>query len=109
MTGRRWNPMKLKETLRQLFDPPIVAKLWQLLDRSKALGLRKEDFDNAREALEANEWEVSFNTILVQLYEYEIPITSEFIVISEEIMDEMKIDRREYQFIYKLPIRNSDK
>ena len=99
--------MKLKEKLRELFDPPIAAMIWQLLDQARTLGFGDEDFVNAKEALEANEWELSFDTIVTQIDEYGIPVTTEFIGRSENIIAEMKIDRSKYQFIYRLPINGS--
>ena len=100
--------MKLRERIARFFDPPVVPKVRELIDQAETFGLSEYDLNNAREMLEVNEWGLGFDILVTQLYEYDIPITTEFIKLAEEVMNDMKIDAGEFNFIYKLPIRQSN-
>ena len=89
--------------LRRLFGDSITADKFRVfLDRATELGLRDEDRANAIVMLEHNEAGEAFDTIVAQLYEYDIEIDSDFLRFAHEIGDEMKIDRRDYEYLEKL-------
>ena len=52
--------------------------------------------------LEHNEAGEAFDIVVAQLYEYEININGEFLVLAYETGDAMKIDRSSYDFLEKL-------
>ena len=76
------------------------------MDRATELGLRAEDRANAVEMLDNNEWGAAFDIVVIQLFEYGIEIDDDFLRFAHEISDEMKIERREYEFLEKLVTRN---
>ena len=97
--------MKLRERIVRYFEPVVVPKIRQMIQHAESFGLPEIDVETALEMLEANELGSSFDIVIVQLYEFEIPVTQEFIRLTEEIMDEFGIDRDAYPFLYKLPKR----
>lgn len=97
--------MRLREKIVRCFKPTVVPKIRQMIQHAESFGLPGRDVKNALEMLEANEWGLSFDIVIVQLYEYEIAVTEEFIRLAEEIMEEIAIDRDAYPFLYQLPKR----
>lgn len=80
----------------------IEKKISILIEQAKAFGLGEVDLTNAREALDYFEYEVAFDTIVTQLYEYGIKINIQFIRLSEDICDSMGIARTRYAFLVEL-------
>ncbi len=66
------------------------------LEEAKVLGLRNEDAINAEEFIKYNEYKLSFEVIIEQLYEYEIEITKEFYLLTTEVADRLKINETEF-------------
>jgi hypothetical protein len=80
-----------------------LAKLiLALLDAAKALGLYEVDLNNAKNLLDNREYGLSFDTIITQLYEYEIEIDQEFYNLIEVIAKRMDISQERYSFIKEL-------
>lgn len=88
--------------LRRLFRSPIKDDVRTLIDRATELGLRSEDRENALNALEYNEAAEAFDTVVTQLYEYDIEIDPAFLKSAQEIGDRMKLDRHTYDILEKL-------
>jgi hypothetical protein len=80
----------------------IERKLKQLLARSAEFGLGETDYKNAEEALDANEWELCFDTVASQLFEYGITVDADFVRSMYEAADEMNIAREKYSFLEDL-------
>ena len=58
-------------------DQILAAQLFVLLNEvTKVLSL--EDIKNIREFIEKREWGLAYETLCVQVYEYNIPITIKF-------------------------------
>lgn len=80
-----------------------LAKLiLALLDTAKALGLYEVDLNNAKNLLDNREYGLAFDTIITQLYEYEIEIDQEFYNLIEVIAKRMDISEERYSFIKEL-------
>ena len=88
--------------MRRLFRNPTADKVRAFVDRATELGLRAEDRAYAVEMLANNEWGPAFDIVVIQLFEYGIEIDGDFLRFAHEIGDEMKIERREYEFLEKL-------
>lgn len=73
------------------------------LDRAIALGLREVDSKFATELLViGGEYDLCFDTIVTQLYEYNIQIDVDFYNNAVMLADEMKIPALEYDYIKEL-------
>ena len=80
-----------------------LAKLiLALLDTAKALGLYEVDLNNAKNLLDNREYGLAFDTIITQLYEYEIEIDQEFYNLIKVIAKRMDISEERYSFIKEL-------
>jgi hypothetical protein len=80
----------------------IERLLETLIEKARVFGLPETDLRNAQEMLEHFEWGLCLDILLVQLYEYSIPIDGEFLELAKEAMTEMKIDSDEYGFLNEL-------
>ena len=80
-------------------------KITELIDISEAAGLPELDLKNATESLEHNEFEDALNTILVQLFEYDVRLESSFIARARVACDSMQIDWDRYSFVESLITR----
>lgn len=76
-----------------------------LIDAAKELGLGEVDLNASKELLDNREYGLAFDTIITQLYEYEIGFNSEFYTLVEEIANEMNMSETEYSFLREL-VRN---
>jgi len=73
------------------------------LDQAVALGLRDIDAKFADELLViGGEYGLCFDTIITQLYEYNIQIDVDFYNNAVMLADEMKIPASEYDYIKEL-------
>lgn len=80
----------------------IYQKIAEQINKAMELGLPEKDINIAKEYLDYNEYEVSFNHIVTQLYEYAILIDQPFYDLTLEIADLMKIPENEYGFLKEL-------
>lgn len=73
-----------------------------LLDHAKTLGLQVEDSKNSKEFLDHGEFGLCFDTVITQLYEYDIEIDNEFYELVARIGNKMNLPVENYSFIKKL-------
>lgn len=73
-----------------------------LIEAAKELGLGDVDINNSIELLENREYGLAFDTIITQLYEYEIEIDDEFYELIVKSAHSMKISEDEYSFMKEL-------
>lgn len=78
--------------------------LAELIGAAKAAGLPELDVMNATEALEHNEFGDALDTILVQLFEYEVRVETGFIAKAREACHSMQLDWDQYSFVESLAI-----
>jgi hypothetical protein len=80
----------------------LKRKIKILLEYSQKLGIRDEDLNNAIEFLDYNEFELCFDTIITQMYEYDIKIDEKFFQLVEEIGTDLKLPVNAYFFMKEL-------
>lgn len=85
----------------------IIDLLIGLLRAAEFLGLPKDDVDNAYDYLQYNEYGLTFDTIVTQLYEYDIEVNDDFYTLTRRVAHEMKLPEENYAFIKDL-IRNKE-
>lgn len=73
-----------------------------LIEAAKELGLGDVDINNSTELLENREYGLAFDTIITQLYEYEIEIDDEFYELIVKSAHNMKISEDGYLFMKEL-------
>lgn len=80
----------------------IESLLTNLINQAQDFGLSVGDVINAREFLSNHEYGLSFDTIITQIYEYDIPINSDYYDLISNIGQKLKIDSKEYKFVKEL-------
>lgn len=80
----------------------IVNLIRTLLQAAELLGLSKSDLKNAYDFLKHNEYGLSFDTVITQLYEYEVEINEQFYTLVCKIAHEMNLPEESYNFIKEL-------
>ena len=73
-----------------------------IIEAAKELGLGDFDINNSKELLENREYGLAFDTIITQLYEYEIEIDSEFYALIVKVAQTMEISEDGYSFMMEL-------
>ena len=73
-----------------------------LIESAKTIGLNDVDINNSTELLDNREYGLAFDTVITQLYEYEIEIDGEFYEFVVELADKMKISKDKYSFMNEL-------
>lgn len=73
-----------------------------LIEAANDLGLAGGDINNSKEFLVNREYGLAFDTIVTQLYEYEIEIDSEFYALIVKVAQKMKISENGYSFMIEL-------
>jgi hypothetical protein len=76
--------------------------LLNIFDTSKMLGLNSLDLKNAKDLLDNQEYGLAFDTLITQLYEYEIGIDKDFFFLLESIAKKLNIPDNEYSFMKEL-------
>ncbi|MCQ9639769.1 MafI family immunity protein [Chryseobacterium sp. WG14] len=76
--------------------------LTRLIEISMALGLNDTDLNNAREYLIHNEYGLCFDTLITQLYEYDIEISIEFYELIGRIGELLNLEESFYSFMKEL-------
>lgn len=74
----------------------------QLLAQAGRLGLPTQDAAIAQEHLDYAEWGLAFEHIVVQLFEYAIPLTADFYEQVETCAERMKIAPEAYSILLLL-------
>lgn len=77
----------------------MKKELQNLIERSKSLNLREEDVNDAQEFLENREYELCFDTIATQMFEYEINIDINTLLLMEDIIQQMGLSKERYSYI----------
>jgi hypothetical protein len=84
--------------------------LQSLITIADILGLNEEDINNAKELLEHQEYGLSFDTLITQIYEYDIEITKDVYSLIAFIGKELGLQTKNYSFmesqirdIHKMP------
>ncbi len=97
--------MMVLSSLKRFLDPKgheLECRLSDLIERAVEFGLSSEDAASARDLMEHNEGGLALDIVLIQLYEYSVPVDNNFIEDSMAIAGSMKIDPIAYKFIYEL-------
>ncbi len=77
-------------------------QITELIRLAGAAGLPEVDVKNASEALDHNESGLALDTILLQLFEYDIALEDSFIVKAREACQAMAIGWDQYQYVETL-------
>ncbi len=80
----------------------LNSTLARLIEISKILGLNEGDLNNAREYLIYNEYGLCFDTLITQLYEFDIEINTEFYKLIVQIGELLALDEDSYSFMKEL-------
>lgn len=76
--------------------------LLAFLDSAKTLGLSDNNLKIAKEFLDHHEFGLCFDTIITQMYEYDIGIDGEFNELIEKIVVRLKLPIEKYSFMREL-------
>ena len=85
----------------------LINSLLKLAECSKILGLNENDVQNAKDYLIHNEFGLCFDTIITQMYEYDISIDENFYELVSKIGTKMNLQQNNYSFLKEL-IRDQD-
>ena len=77
------------------------SKINDLIEKSKHLGLAEKHIKDAKELLEHNESGLCLDTILENLYEYDVEIDSAFLVTLYELLGAENSDNKWYYDLSK--------
>ena len=80
----------------------LKEELQLLIDKANNLGLKEIDKNIAQEYLDNREYGLTFDTIVEQLYEYNILIDLETFNLIKNIILKMKLSESNYSFIKEL-------
>ncbi len=80
----------------------MKKEILELLERSAKLGLCEESITDARDFVEYNEYELALDTLLVQLYEYDINIDKIFYDLVISLISKMKLNKSRYMYLKEL-------
>lgn len=80
----------------------ILNASLKLIEVAGVLGLDEIDLKNAREFLTYNEFGLCFDTIVTQMYEYDIEIDKEFYQLIAKIGEMMELEQEDYSFMQEL-------
>lgn len=72
------------------------------IDIAESLGLSAVDIKNAKDLLEYREYGLAFDTVITQLYEYEVEISSEVYEYIKVIAEMMNMPENEFSFMKEL-------
>ena len=80
----------------------LNKEMHDLISKCKSLGLPEKVCNNAISFLEYNELGLAFDTILTQMYEYDILIDSELYCQIETIGSRMSLNGKDYAYMSEL-------
>ena len=86
----------------------LVDALLKIMEVARILGLSENDLKSAKDYLVHNELGLCFDTIITQLYEYDIEIDNNFYESISRIGEKMSLEQNSYSFIKEL-IRDENK
>ena len=73
-----------------------------LIEAAKVLGLGDLDINNSIGLLENREYGLAFDTVITQLYEYEIEIDRDFYDLIVKVAQKMGIEEGAYSFMIEM-------
>lgn len=85
-----------------LMKKPVKTLLIKLSESARRLGLKEVDFNTAVEFVEHREYGLCFDTIVTQLYEYDVPISEAFYLSVCEIANEIQTPEESFSFLAEL-------
>jgi hypothetical protein len=85
----------------------LTVALLKLIEIAKILGLNENDIENAKDYLAHNELGLCFDTIITQMYEYDIEIDNDFYESISKIGKKMNLEQNCYFFMKEL-VRDSN-
>jgi len=85
-----------------------IKSLQSLITIAGVLELSKEDINNAKELLKHQEYGLSFDTLITQIYEYDIEITKDIYNLITIIGKDLGLPTKNYSFMKNL-IRDTQK
>ncbi len=80
----------------------LINSLLKLIEEARLLGLNDHDLNNAKDFLIQHEFELCFDTITTQMYEYDIEIDGNFYELIVGIGEMMNLEQESYSFIREL-------
>ncbi len=80
----------------------LVNVLLRLIEIARILGLDNRDLKNAEDFLMHNEFGLCFDTIITQMYEYDIEIDNELYESISKIGERMNLEQESYSFMKEL-------
>ncbi|MEZ4928379.1 MAG: MafI family immunity protein [Saprospiraceae bacterium] len=80
----------------------LVNVLLRLIEIARILGLDNRDLKNAEDFLMHSEFGLCFDTIITQMYEYDIEIDNEFYESISKIGERMNLKQESYSFMKEL-------
>ena len=87
----------------------IVKNLIKFIDHAKSFGIPEKDSENAEVFLKNNEFGLCFDTIITQLYEFDIEINEEFYLLADQIGRSLGLELETYSYIKELIKKYDDK
>ncbi|MGQ7857466.1 MafI family immunity protein [Pedobacter sp. WC2501] len=85
----------------------LIQVLLNLIDFARIFGLNEDDLKNAKDYLRYQEFGLCFDTIITQMYEYDIEIENDFYTLISKIGDKMKLENENYSFMKELIVNKS--
>lgn len=80
----------------------LIDALLKLIEIARVLGLNEYDLKNAQDFATHNEFGLCFDTILTQMYEYDIEIDKDIYELIIKIGKSMNLNEESYSFMKDL-------
>ena len=80
----------------------MKKKLAALIEEAKILGLPQRDLDNANDFLINHEYGLCYDTVITQLYEYDIEIDNKIYSLISKIAKDLSLSENDYLFMKDL-------
>ncbi|CAH0191046.1 hypothetical protein SRABI27_01505 [Pedobacter sp. Bi27] len=80
----------------------MKKKLAALIEEVKILGLPQRDLDNANDFLINHEYGLCYDTVITQLYEYDIEIDNKIYSLISKIAKDLSLSENDYLFMKDL-------
>lgn len=80
----------------------MKKKLAALIEGAKILGLHQRDLDDANDFLINHEYGLCYDTVITQLYEYDIKIDNKIYSLISKIAKDLSFSENDYLFMKDL-------
>lgn len=77
----------------------ITQLTLKLIEAAETLGLREKDLNTARELSAHGEYGLALDTIVTQLFEFDLEIDQQFYDLVQNMAKRMQISEEEYSFM----------